>query len=129
MRQVRSSDKRHAGFAVQSSTARFGILSKSTRLRVNTVIASYGRELQNSRPSMVSLPSRSVRLTVMPITRNFGQRDEKADRRRALTEDELVSLFDTASRRPFEEAMTIRRGSRKGDGFAARVATVRVDER
>ena len=32
-------DVGHAGFAAQSSTARFGIFSKSTVLRVNTVIS------------------------------------------------------------------------------------------
>jgi integrase len=35
-------------------------------------------------------------------------------RRRAMTEDELARLLDAAPRRPIEDAMTIRRGPRKG---------------
>ena len=47
--------------------------------------------------------------------------DEKADprrRRRAMTEAELVRLLDVARRRPLLEALTVRRGKRKGEAFA-----------
>ncbi len=47
--------------------------------------------------------------------------DAKADprrKRRALTESELVQLLDLARRRPLLDAMTIRRGKRKGEGAA-----------
>ena len=47
--------------------------------------------------------------------------DAKADRRRqrrALTEAELVKLLDVARRRPLVDAMTVRRGKRKGEAVA-----------
>jgi integrase len=47
--------------------------------------------------------------------------DEKADprrRRRSMTETELVRLLDVASRRPLLEALTVRRGKRKGEALA-----------
>ena len=47
--------------------------------------------------------------------------DAKADsrrKRRALTEDELVDCLDVARRRPLLDAMTIRRGKRKGEAVA-----------
>jgi len=47
--------------------------------------------------------------------------DAKADprrKRRALTESELLKLLDVARRRPLVDAMTIRRGKRKGEAVA-----------
>ena len=47
--------------------------------------------------------------------------DEKADprrRRRSMTEAELVRLLDVARRRPLLEALTVRRGKRKGEAIA-----------
>src|SRR5262249_31227630 len=47
--------------------------------------------------------------------------DEKADRRRqrrAMTEDELARLLDAARRRPLHDALTVRRGKRKGQAGA-----------
>ncbi len=47
--------------------------------------------------------------------------DAKADcrrKRRALTERELVGLLDVARRRPLAEALTVRRGRRKGEVVA-----------
>ena len=47
----------------------------------------------------------------------LAKANEKADRRRqrrALTEEELVSLLNAARRRPLLEALTIRRGKHKG---------------
>ena len=47
-----------------------------------------------------------------------GKANEKADRRRqrrALTEDELVRLLNVARERPLLEALTVRRGKRKGE--------------
>jgi len=49
--------------------------------------------------------------------------DERADcrrKRRAMTEAELVRLLDVARRRPLLDAMTIRRGKRKGE-LAAKI--------
>ena len=60
------------------------------------------------------------RLIVNPLPR-IAKADEDADRRRqrrALTEDELRRLLDVARRRPLVDAMTIRRGKRKGEGAA-----------
>lgn len=68
------------------------------------------------------------RLTVNPIA-GVSKANEKADRRRqrrALAENELVKLLDTARRRPLQEAMTIRRGSRKGELSATVKPEVRV---
>jgi integrase len=39
-------------------------------------------------------------------------------KRRALTEDELVRLLEVARRRPLVDAMTVRRGKRKGEVVA-----------
>jgi integrase len=47
--------------------------------------------------------------------------DEKADprrRRRSMTEAELARLLDVARRRPLDDALTVRRGKRKGEAFA-----------
>ena len=60
------------------------------------------------------------RLLVNPFV-HTPKADEGADRRRqrrALTEAELVRLLDVARRRPLLDAMTIRRGKRKGEVVA-----------
>jgi integrase len=47
--------------------------------------------------------------------------NEKADprrKRRAMTEDELLRLLDVARRRPLDEALTVRRGKRKGERYS-----------
>ncbi|MGH7192326.1 MAG: tyrosine-type recombinase/integrase, partial [Candidatus Saccharimonadales bacterium] len=57
------------------------------------------------------------RLVVNPFAR-VKRADEKADcrrQRRSLTEAELVRLLDVARRRPLLDALTIRRGKRKGE--------------
>jgi integrase len=54
--------------------------------------------------------------------------DEKADprrRRRSMTEAELARLLDAARRRPLEEALTVRRGKRKGQALAEVTPEVR----
>lgn len=54
--------------------------------------------------------------------------DERADcrrKRRALTEDELTRLLEASRKRPLLDAMTIRRGKRKGQA----VAKIREDAR
>src|SRR5262249_19556655 len=43
---------------------------------------------------------------------------ETRRRRRAMTEDELACLLDVARRRPLLEALTVRRGKRKGETYA-----------
>jgi integrase len=43
---------------------------------------------------------------------------ETRRRRRAMTEVELVRLLDVARRRPLLDALTVRRGKRKGEAFA-----------
>jgi integrase len=56
------------------------------------------------------------RLAANPFSR-VAKANVKADPkrpRRAMTEDELVRLLDVARRRPLLDAMTIRRGARKG---------------
>jgi hypothetical protein len=53
--------------------------------------------------------------------RGVPKADEKADprrRRRAMSEAELTRLLDVARRRPVAEALTVRRGKRKGDQCA-----------
>jgi integrase len=60
------------------------------------------------------------RLVANPFNR-MPKANEKADprrRRRALTEEELVRLLDVARSRPLVEAMTVRRGQRKGQAVA-----------
>jgi integrase len=55
-------------------------------------------------------------LTSNPF-RGVPKADEKADprrKRRAMTEAELVRLLDAARRRPLTEALTVRRGARRG---------------
>ena len=65
---------------------------------------------------------RTGRLASNPLD-TVPRADANADcrrKRRALTEDELIRLLDVARRRPLAEAMTIRRGKRKGE-LAAKV--------
>ena len=60
------------------------------------------------------------RLVANPLA-GLPKANEKADprrHRRALTETELVKLLDVARRRPLLDAMTIRRGERKGKAAA-----------
>ena len=60
------------------------------------------------------------RLTRNPLAQ-VKKADEEADprrKRRALTENELIRLLDVARRRPLLDAMTIRRGKRKGEAVA-----------
>ena len=63
---------------------------------------------------------RTRRLLSNPFA-GVSKADAKADcrrKRRALTEAELVKLLDVARRRPLLDAMTIRRGHRKGEAVA-----------
>jgi integrase len=63
---------------------------------------------------------RGARLIHNPLD-GLSMANEKADRRRqrrAMTEPELVRLLDVARRRPLLDAMTIRRGKRKGEAVA-----------
>lgn len=66
------------------------------------------------------------RLPTNPL-RGLPKADEKADprrRRRAMTGAELARLLDVARHRPLRDAMTIRRGERKGElGVNLRPAT------
>jgi integrase len=60
------------------------------------------------------------RLLLKPFSHS-AKDDEDSDprrKRRALTEDELRRLLDVARRRPLVDAMTIRRGKRKGEAVA-----------
>jgi len=60
------------------------------------------------------------RLIVNPFTR-IPKADEKTDvrrKRRSMQEWELVTLLDVARRRPLLDALTIRRGERKGQAVA-----------
>ena len=53
--------------------------------------------------------------------RGVPKADEKADprrRRRSMTETELTRLLEVAHRRPMAEALTVRRGKRKGEQYA-----------
>ena len=62
----------------------------------------------------------SAGLTTNPF-KGIAKADEKADRRRqrrAMTEGELTRLLDVARRRPLLEALTVRRGKRKGQAVA-----------
>jgi integrase len=62
----------------------------------------------------------NARLILNPF-RGIAKANEAADprrRRRAMTEAELVRLLDVASRRPLLEALTVRRGKRKGEAYA-----------
>jgi integrase len=60
------------------------------------------------------------RLTGNPFA-GIGKLNQDTDRRRqrrAMTEDELQRLLDVARRRPLLDALTIRKGKRKGDAGA-----------
>jgi len=60
------------------------------------------------------------RLATNPL-RGLVRADEAQDRRRrrrALTEDELIRLLDAARRRPLQDALTVRRGRRRGQQVA-----------
>jgi integrase len=60
------------------------------------------------------------RLIMNPF-RGISKANEAADprrRRRAMTEAELVRLLDVARRRPLLDALTVRRGKRKGEAYA-----------
>jgi integrase len=64
-------------------------------------------------PSIGRLPSNPFK--------GVPKADEKADprrRRRSMTEAELARLLEVARRRPLDDAMTVRRGKRKGEAFA-----------
>ncbi|MGH7192264.1 MAG: tyrosine-type recombinase/integrase, partial [Candidatus Saccharimonadales bacterium] len=63
----------------------------------------------------------TARLVVSPFAK-IAKADERAGcrrQRRSLTEDELLRLLNVAQRRPLIDAMTIRRGKRKGQLAAA----------
>jgi len=66
------------------------------------------------------------RLSTNPF-KGVPKADEKADprRRRSMTEAELVRLLDIARDRPLLEALTVRRGKRKGEA----IANIRPDVR
>jgi integrase len=60
------------------------------------------------------------RLNANPF-RGIPKANEAADprrRRRAMTEAELVRLLDVARRRPLLDALTVRKGKRKGEAYA-----------
>src|SRR5262249_19128168 len=60
------------------------------------------------------------RLTANPFDA-IPKANEQADRRRlrrAMEESELVRLLDVARRRPLLDAMTVRRGKRRGEAYA-----------
>jgi integrase len=60
------------------------------------------------------------RLTHNPFD-GVAKANEKADprrQRRAMTQDELVRLLDVALRRPLLDALTVRKGKRKGERYA-----------
>ncbi len=60
------------------------------------------------------------RLTSNPFTA-LPKADEKADprrQRRAMTEEELIKLLAVARERPLLEALTVRKGPRKGERYA-----------
>lgn len=64
--------------------------------------------------------SKPRRLMENPFT-CIPKADAKSDcrrKRRALNEDELHRLLEVATARPLQEAMTVRRGKRKGQTFA-----------
>ena len=75
------------------------------------------RTAPRSSPSRIGAQTPSIgRLSSNPF-KGVPKADEKADprrRRRSMTEAELVRLLDVARGRPLLEAMTVRRGKRKG---------------
>ncbi|EMI58129.1 integrase-recombinase protein [Rhodopirellula sallentina SM41] len=82
-----------------------------------------GKRLEGKRSSMTG----ERRIASNPFD-GFGLKDESQDRRRearAVTVDELQRLFETARRRPLDDALTIRTGPRKGE----RGATIRPRRR
>ncbi len=81
-----------------------------------------GRRLEGKRQSQTG----ERRLSSNPFE-GLGKRNEKDDRRRiarALTLDEMRRLLDKATRRPLEDALTVRRGKNKGK-LVAKVSDAR----
>lgn len=107
----------------------FGRLADLTRETLERWLASRTAEgmsarLRNAfRENIVAFANWCVssdRLTVNPFT-GIPKANVKADprrQRRSMEESELVRLFDVARRRPLLEALTIRRGQRKGETLA-----------
>ena len=75
------------------------------------------------RQELVSFGNWCVRTRRLPVNpfAVVARADARADcrrKRRSLTEAELVTLLDVARRRPLLDAMTVRRGRRKGEAVA-----------
>ena len=77
------------------------------------------------RDALVSFCNWCAKLTVGRLTRNpfldIPRADEKADprrQRRSMDEPELVKLLAVARDRPLLEALTVRKGPRKGERYA-----------
>ena len=60
------------------------------------------------------------RLVTNPLAglSKFNEKTDPRRKRRALTEEELIKLLDVARRRPLVDAMTIRKGPRRGEAVA-----------
>jgi integrase len=70
--------------------------------------------------SFINWCAANGRLTTNPF-KGVARADEKADprrKRRAMTEPELARLLDVARRRPLLDALTVRKGKRKGEAYA-----------
>ncbi|HVC93455.1 MAG TPA: hypothetical protein VND64_07175 [Pirellulales bacterium] len=98
--------------------------SKLERWLIDRAAADMGAATRNDyRIAWVSFANWCIR-TRRLVTNPFAlvaRADAKADcrrKRRSLTEAELVKLLDVARRRPLLDAMTVRRGKRKGEAVA-----------
>lgn len=73
----------------------------------------YGKRLDGKESSLTG----ERRIASNPFD-GFGLKDVKQDRRRearAITQEELIRLFDVARRRPLDDARTIRTAPRQGE--------------
>ena len=110
----------------------FVYLSDLDRTRLENWLVRRAREGMGARTRNTHLAAivgfanwcvRVGRLVANPFT-GLAKADEKSDprrQRRSLTEEELTRLLDAARRRPLEDALTVRRGKRKGQ-LAARLS-------
>jgi integrase len=116
-----------------AADCRWGRLSDLRRSDMECWLADQSRQGRGARSrnafreallSFCNWCVRDRRLTVNPFDR-MPKANTDADprrRRRALTEDEIGRLLDVARQRPILDALTVRRGVRKGQQVGARLS-------
>jgi integrase len=108
--------------ATECRFRRLADLKREALERWLVIEARRGRSARSRNAHQIALAAfcnwavQTGRLMTNPF-KGVAKADEKADRRRqrrAMTEDELARLLDAARHRPLLDALTVRRGKRKG---------------